>query len=376
MGRSAQQRTLWCIISPVFKPAPGGGAIYSDTLARQLAMAGCDVDVWVEKHPGELEHESLAVGPGEAAIHRVFPHRAGRTRMDVSSYVAFAAANFEYFKLPRLIRKYSESGYSKVRILLHSSFLYKPTIFPLLLGRLRDTGVADTRLVLDVRDYGMPEPARKLLSRFDRIVTSSEGVAGFLARDDLTLPILMPFEQPENTPDAAGIAQSLAKFGLEGKKFLLNPNGISLAKHIDAMRGSIPLLRRHQGFENVVLVNAGRERDRSNADSASEERGESLYVGSLGREDLHALMVSGMFTLVLSDREAISRSALEAMALGGRVILPDLPEFRRECADFVLSDISAEGLAGKIVAMQHEPMPPYRFELHEAREYLPRYLSI
>lgn len=376
MAQDDNRRAFWCIISPVFKPAAGGGAIYSDTLARQLAMAGCNVEVWVEKHPGQPDREVLDASPGQAVVNRMFPYRAGRERRDIASYIAFAAANFQYARLPGQIRKLAAQGHDSVRILLHSSFLYRPTIFPFLLGALRQTGVADTRLLLDVRDYGMPRTARKFLSAFDRIVTSSEGVAQFLDVPDRTFPILMPFERPDRIPSQGEISAALAKFDLSGKTFLLNPNGISKSKHIDTMRDVIPLLRQNEGFEKIVLVNAGRERDRTPEDNASEARGESLYVGSLGREDLHALMVASLFTLVLSDREAISRSALEAMALGGRAILPDLPEFRRDCGDFVLSDISPKSLARKIVAMEHIPMPQYRFDLHEAREYIPRYLSI
>ena len=36
-------RPLWLIITPVYRPAPGGGAIYTDTLGRALADAGTNV---------------------------------------------------------------------------------------------------------------------------------------------------------------------------------------------------------------------------------------------------------------------------------------------------------------------------------------------
>ncbi len=373
------QRTLWCVISPVFKPASGGGAIYNDILARTLARAGDDVIVWVEKYPGHPAVEQLDAAPGTAKVRRTFPHRAARARKDLLSYIAYAASNASYILLPSQIRQAAQNGYARVRILLHASFLYNLNLFPVLLDRLKNTGVADSKLLLDVRDYSLPASKAPLLARFDGIIASSQGVAEFLISerggDGRILPILMPFERPI-VPDPDETRRVLERHGLAGKRFLLNPNGISLAKHSDVIREGASILRRDPRFSDALLVIAGRERDRATADSAAERRGDAIYLGNVEHRELHSLMKAAMFTVILSNREAISRSALEAMAVGGRVLLPDLPEFNRDCASHVVSEVSGAALASKIVQLHDMPMPAYQFSDHEPEAFVPLYRSI
>src|SRR3546814_10644728 len=87
------------------------------------------------------------------------------------------------------------------------------------------------------------------------------------------------------------------------------------------MRDAVARLRQTPGLEDVTLVTVGRKRDRGPEDDDVEARGEAMYLGPVDRETLSSLMQAALFTLILSDREAISRAALEAMAVGGRVIL-------------------------------------------------------
>src|SRR3546814_15062800 len=94
-----------------------------------------------------------------------------------------------------------------------------------------------------------------------------------------------------------------------------------------------------------------------------------MYLGPVDRETLSSLMQAALFTLILSDREAISRAALEAMAVGGRVILPGLAEFRRECASHVIVSPTADTLARKLVELKDDPMPRFGFERHLESEF-------
>ena len=353
--------------------------MYSDILARALAKAGDDVVVWVEKHPGQPAVERLHVGPGMAEVRRVFPHRAGRARRDVLSYAAFLLANASYLRLPRQLRQAAAGGYTKVRILLHSSFLHHPNSLLFILRSLRHTGVADTKLILDVRDFSLPPSQAHLLGAFDRIITSSQKVADFLreergAGDDI-LPILMPFERPD-VPDRDEVELVLDRYGLAGKRFLFNPNGITYSKHFAVMREAVGLLRRDPRFADVILVTVGRERDRTHADTDAEQRQEAVYLGNIGQRDVLSLMKAAMFTVILSNREAISRAALEAMAVGGRVLLPDLAEFTRNCESHVVSTITSDVLVNKIVNLFDKPMSKFSFEQHEADAFVPQYRSL
>src|SRR3546814_5167019 len=63
---ASPDNSLWVIVTPVFKPAPGGGAIYADILARALAGAGADVVVFAERHPGTSAEEALVTRRGSA----------------------------------------------------------------------------------------------------------------------------------------------------------------------------------------------------------------------------------------------------------------------------------------------------------------------
>src|SRR3546814_9609542 len=109
---------------------------------------------------------------------------------------------------------------------------------------------------------------------------------------------------------------------------------------------------------------------RSPEDDDVEARGEAMYLGPVDRETLSSLMQAALFTLILSDREAISRAALEALAVGGRVILPGLSEFRRECASHVIVSPTADTLARKLVELKYDPMPRFGFAPHLESAFL------
>jgi hypothetical protein len=77
---SSSGKIFWFVVVPFVKPAPGGCAMYIDTLARGLVGAGDDVLVVSEGHPDAPRREILDAGPGRAEIVRQFPYRAGRAK--------------------------------------------------------------------------------------------------------------------------------------------------------------------------------------------------------------------------------------------------------------------------------------------------------
>src|SRR3546814_20566537 len=62
---------------------------------------------------------------------RILPFRAGRADRNWRSYLAYAAANLVYLRLPGLIRRERRRVKARtVRVLIPSSLLYHPTLPP------------------------------------------------------------------------------------------------------------------------------------------------------------------------------------------------------------------------------------------------------
>jgi hypothetical protein len=374
-------RPMWLIITPVYRPAPGGGAIYTDTLARALAAEGVDVAVATEAFPGQPAVQSIETEAGSVVVHRLFPYRAGRAEIDWRTYRDYARQNVKMLDLPAMLaRLAAERGARDAVVLIHSSLFYKPSVMPFILGPLRRALPGQVQLVADVRDYQYPDARLDLLKKFDAICTSSRAVADDLARRmepiaDRLFPIDLPFTGPARPSDDA-VEAVLARYGLERGRYLFNPNGIPDSKHYPVMREAMPLVRARAGFEDIILVTAGRARARREADREAEEIGIAKAIGLVPQAEVLALMRGAIGTVVLSDREAISRAALEAMWIGGNAILPNLAEFRQDCPAHVCADVTPEGVAALVAELPHKPHPTYRFERHDTVSCVRRYLRM
>lgn len=372
---------VWIIVTPVFKPAPGGGAIYTDILSRALVDKGYNVLVLTERYPGEPDNSEVYEKSGKVLqIRRIFPYRAGRAQKDWTSYLAYLRANISYFKLSSIIRSHLQKpGCGRARILVHSSLMYSFNLLEYLIGGLRLAGGPNARLYLDVRDPILPDKQLGILKKFDRVVTSSAGVAADLcsrsAESEKITSIPMPFERPTN-PTEKEIRSTLSQYNLSEKKFLFNPNGIATRKHTHIIRDAIRVLRNDNRFRDVVQVTAGRDRDRTSQDSDAEKEGLSLYLGPIHQRDVLCLMKASLFTVILSKQEAISRAAVEALSVGGRVILPDIIEFQRDCASHTIKSLSAAELAKMVSELVDSPMPDFDFANHMAPSFVPLYVGL
>ena len=373
-------KIFWLLVVPFVKPAPGGCATYVDTLVRGLAGAGDDVLVVSEQHPDAPRSEKLDTGPGSATVLRKFPYRAGRAKKDLWSYVAYARSNFDYLGLPGLLRReFVQSDAGRVVMLLHSSLLYNASVLPWILSQFRNIDGTHVEMVVDVRDMQFPDIRLPNIREFSQVVTSSIGVAEDLiargADRAKIVQIPMPFIMPTR-PDDRTIAATLDCFGLAGRRYLLNPNGISRSKGYGQMREATRALRTNPVFEDIVLVTVGRDRDRTAADDLAEKEGLAIFLGPVSREHLLALMCPALFTLILSPQEAISRGALEAMAVGGQVILPDVAEFRIECETHIWKQTGSEDLSCMITRLADAEMPRFDFGRHQPSKYIPAYRAL
>jgi glycosyltransferase involved in cell wall biosynthesis len=359
-------RPLWYVVTPLYKPAPGGAAVYSDSLARALAADGADVVVATEAFPGEPSLGKIENGRGSITVDRLFPLRAGRAERDWRSYLAYARQNLRMLGLPaRVARAARERRSADVTVLVHSSWFYNRSVLPSRIDALRRALPGRTKLVADVRDPKVHAGLVPVLSRFDAAIGCSRTIA-----DDLRalLPsrtevahIPIPFEPPE-PPSPGEIAAALATHDLTGVPYLFNPNGVSEEKRYPDMLEVVRALRGLAGWERTTLVTVGRSRDWKPRDDAAVAEGLLHYVGVVPHRTALALAAGGRATMILSRIEGMPRSGLEALAIGKPLLAPDIDEFRQFIPASVVRSEKPLEIARQVVELVADP-PAERYPL-------------
>jgi glycosyltransferase involved in cell wall biosynthesis len=377
----SDRRPLWLIITPVYRPAPGGGAIYTDTLGRALAADGANVVVATEAFPGEPAVQRIESPAGSLVIRRLFPCRAGRAEIDWRTYRDYARQNAMMLGLPAMLaRAAAEHGAHDATVLIHSSFFYKPSVMPLILGRLRGALPGRVRLVADVRDPLLKNSLFRTLSRFDDVVGCSLAIAdrlrGGLPGTVQVHHIPIPFA-PAPLPSEAEVEAVLAEYDLAGVPFVLNPNGITERKAYPLMLDVVRALRRMPGHERTVLVTVGRARDWSERDDKAAAAGILRYLGPVPTAKMLALAKAAKAALILSEVEGLPRSALELLALQTPLILPDLAELRESVSAAVAVSREPELLAQQICTVSDPGhVQAYPLDRHAMATLLPSYRAL
>lgn len=374
----SREKPLWVIVSPVYKPAIGGGAIYNDILAKALADEGEEVLVVVERFPQVPNEEKLQTPCGRVIVRRLFPFRAGRSRRDLRSYYDYFVQNLMMLRLPAIIRRACEvRKCRRAIVLVHSSFFYNPSVLPVVLRRLKRRAGDAVTLVLDVRDPLFGDRLIESFRRFDGIIACSRQIysrlSSALKPGFMLQHIPVPFEA-EYVSDLADLDQTMRKYRLESVRYILNPNGILNAKNYPLMLETIRSLRKIRGYEDVRLVTIGRSRDWSDRDVKAEREGLLNYLGPVSNEEAIHIAKNGILTLILSAVEGIPRSALESIALGKNIIVPNLPEFSETIPGHVAKSDDPELLARQIVELLSQTKPAkYPIENHSMAFLLDRY---
>lgn len=373
-------RSLWYVVTPVYKPAPGGGAIYTDILARALAAEGADVWVESEAFPGQPKLSRLKVEQGSLTIDRRFPLRAGRAERDWRSYLAYAVQNLKMVgmsrRLARVVRTLQPGS---VTVLVHSSLLYSRGLLPTVLNRLRRAHPG-VRLVLDVRDPKFDEDLAPVFARFDAAIGCSQAIGEKLRAllpervEVLTIPI--PFERPE-PPSEHAVAEVLREHRLQGIPYVLNPNGIADWKRYPEMLEVVRALRLHPGYERACLVTVGRARDWCARDDAATREGILRYLGVVHNRTALALAKGALATLILSRVEGIPRAGLETLAMGTPLLAPDIKEFAQWIPSSVARSDDPREIASQILTLAtHPPAESYPLETHEMANLVQLYRSL
>jgi glycosyltransferase involved in cell wall biosynthesis len=374
-------RPLWYIITPVYNPAPGGGAIYTDILARALAEDGADVVVATEAFTDQPAHQTIATGPASVTLERIFPMRAGRAERDWRSYLAYALQNCRMLGLPRRVaRAARRSEPTSVTVLIHSSVFYHRSVMPWLLDGFRQALAGRTRLVIDVRDPMVSEALVPTLARADAVIGCSRAIADklrdLLPGDVDVIHAPIPFEAPK-APTDLQVTSVLQEYGLQGVPYVLNPNGVNEQKRYPEMLDLVRAMRKLPGYERAVLVTIGRARDWNSRDDAATAEGILRYVGVVPNPTALALAAGAMATLILSRIEGLPRSGLETLALGKPLLAPDLAEFREFIPSSIVRSAAPEDMARQVIELSaHPPAERYPLERHLMSELVQTYRAL
>ncbi len=344
------------IVTPLLAPAPGGGAQYTAILARELVARGIagGVTVLTEAYPGEPVRTISA--EGRLRYHRAFPFRAGRSRKDWLSYIAYTWQNVLMLVLiPWRVRRDGTEI-----LLIHSSLHLNRSTIGWALRLARMVAVRQLRLIADVRDPNLEDHRIGVLFPYDQILCCGDRIKDQLAKipeltDKLTLiPVIFSGERP--TPRL--IEDCLARHGLKAGEFLFFPNGLVLEKGIEL---AIRAVRRLEGpLRGQPLVVAGKARATTSLIQSALDDGTMIYLGPLPNADILCLSAASTCVLNVSAVEGVARSALEAFAVGARILLPwGIPEFERNCPEHVARNLDPASVATSIGRIVELPPPSY-----------------
>lgn len=362
------------IVTPIYPPATGGGAVYSRQLACMLEGLEVIETVTIITEAGEGRALDTAQIDGKKIIVSHFPWRASKALGRVLKGVLYIRQNFRYFSQVR------RCDISNVDVwVVHSSFYNYPGFFSWfvknVLGKRRHDG-RRPGFVLDIRDQLFPGRKLMELRRYDSVIVCAdkvmERVSAFVKRDALlkVIPVPLSWDVYEylklEQMDVRG----------ESEKVITYIGDIKRSKNVFALVDAVKIVK--EIFPNIVLYLAGnvklKERDRQRMES-------NEHVRLLGAQRRHyVLRLIDRSTLVVnpSRSEGMPRSCLEAIAIGKPVLVPPgVREFEQTIPEWIIYNGSALGIAEKICwALEQRCMPNYPVTKHFPRSVIDKYLMV
>lgn len=242
-------------------------------------------------------------------------------------------------------------------------------------GFIASLGKQGVRTVGDLQDTLFDA---SLFRNCDRVVCCSETTLSHAKTCDLPAEQLRLIPIPFAAPPPAS-ADGLRP--LVGGSKETSPSYICFVGDVTERKGIYELLsgfvqyRRSHPEERLVIAGPNHEGARFTA-RASHAGAE--YLGPLAHREALALMQAAKLVIFPSKAEGLPRGCLEAIALGKRSLLPPgIPEFDRNCREFVLPRLTPEAIASKIEeALAAQSSPTYPLEEHDPRKVLQGYVSI
>lgn len=361
------------IVTPVYPPAIGGGAMYTQVLVNELLEQGLvnSVVVLTENHP-DCPRGVQVLQAGRLHLVRLFPFRAGVASKDLLRYFKYGYQNLQFLLIPLMAHHYKIT-----HIFVHSYF--QNYLSSIGLAVKLSSYTRKVKLIADIRDPKLPVTKLHRLYQYDDIICCSEGIYKHLSQNALISRKLkvIPIPISVSTPTSEDVETCKARFGLSSKKYIFNANGISKEKGIELTIEVVKRLRA-QG-EAVVLVVAGKKRDWNSSYEEVVNTGLLKYVGVLPNKDVLALSKGATLVINLSSVEGMPRSSLEAIAVGARVVLPpSVPEFDRSCPEDVAVSNCPIELASQALSIlrQKHYHSNYDIGAHSPEKVIPKYLQL
>lgn len=329
------------LLFSLYPPNVGGCAVYSDILIRGMDADDRVRSVWfLTEYSGGSK---LIDSTRKAKILRFLPPRDSRPRRHLLAHALLFVINQIFIALFLTLFRLLSSKNRVVHI--HNRY-----------GR-RWVGVYCRLIglpaVLDVRDRFYLETG---LPVFDKIICASESIQNDLQQRGLenkliSIPVPMDLDE----------VQSFLKCEpLISQPYIL---------FVGAMTESKGVFRLIQAYcssllpeMNTRLVLVG-PKNTTNLEERLEFEGVE-YLGPKPRHDVLCIIRHAALLVLPSNAEGMPRVALEAIALGVPVILPEgVGDFEEHCPQCLLKDNSVENLTAMLGSPFHEFVPD-AFPIH------------
>ena len=233
--------------------------------------------------------------------------------------------------------------------------------------------------ILDARDHLVPPFRVRYFGRYRSVIVCSENIrvhllASGLAADKITyIPVIQ--EHLQGLAEAS--SQVLMKYGLQNQRYIFYAGLIKEIKRVDVLLDAF-INHVSPVMPDVKLVLAGLMKTTSEEVSAQLQHEQVMYLGSLPRQEVIALMQGAELCVNISPIEGLPRSSLEALSLHRPVVLPpNVPEFMQYCRDHVAVDEEPEKIAAQMIRiMQDKAVPEYPIDRHYSENQLSQYMKL
>jgi glycosyltransferase involved in cell wall biosynthesis len=365
------------ILSPIFPPAPGGGAQYSQFLIENLPQLDvvARVQAYTESWPGMPRAEKIE-GRGDHADSEVvrnlvrfygFPNRVLRR------YPAYFLQNIQ---IAHLLRSIAKRARRNTVALVHSAFFAHPSLLVYSSRRLKALWGNNFKLVLDCRDPSIPHARLRQFAGFHAAISCSERLTREL---ELGLPSSVPITEIPVPMTFGSVARAevqatLEKYQLKEGGYLFTPNGIKDVKGFPLIFDTWKELSRH--FRSLDLVVAGDTRDWAARYGETDRHfGKLVNIGPISNESVRALMKGSAAVVNVSQSEGLPRTCLESISLDAPTLLPPgIPEFGRIDKIFKAESKIASEIAEQVRQLiEGHLVPPYDYQRHSADKILLAY---